>query len=348
MDEYQFVRPTVIAPQNIIESTTDSNGKIITFTPTAIAGSVPIDSGYPICSKLNSSGGVTGTNDSGTMFPVGDTTVSCYAYDVGGSSSDRMEFTVTVILEDTSNVQASADTTSCSNGCNLSDYQTNTDISNPNFMQPAIAMSGNDITVVWQINVGVPDPVYFAKSHDGGLTFSAPEYLNHFPTGHHPDELWSWFNDSGNNTEGLAFINYSYPSMGNSNNITLQSGGNSYKVWHVNVCNPDGISANICTPDNYEVFLSKNNSTPINLSNNTTGSVGAVVAVDGSNVYVAWKDYSSGDTKAYVARSTDGGVSFEQPILVDSKSNAGFRYGKFYEYLNCSIKWKCLCCMAKQ
>ena len=188
-------------------------------------------------------------------------------------------------------------------------------------MQPAIAMSGNDITVVWQINVGVPDPVYFAKSHDGGLTFGAPEYLNHFPTGHHPDELWSWFNDSGNNTEGLAFINYSYPSMGNSNNITLQSGGNSYKVWHVNVCQPDPYVTATCNPDNNEIFLSKNNSTPINLSNNPTGSVAAVVAVDGSNVYVGWKDYSSGDNKAYVVRSTNGGVSFEQPILVDSKTS---------------------------
>ena len=89
------------------------------------------------------------------------------------------------------------------------------------------------------------------------MTFGERVHIGDFPTGHHPDELWSRFNDSGNNTEGLAFINYSYPSMGNSNNITLQSGGNSYKVWSVNICNPDGISANICYPDNNEVFLSK-------------------------------------------------------------------------------------------
>ena len=214
-----------------------------------------------------------------------------------------------------------AQTVSCSSECNLSDRLGIPTPYGQNFMQPAIAMSGNDITVVWQINIGVPDPIYFTKSHDGGMTFGERVHIGDFPTGHHPDELWSRFNDSGNNTEGLAFINYSYPSMGNSNNITLQSGGNSYKVWSVNICNPDGISANICYPDNNEVFLSKNNSTPINLSNNTTGSVGAVVAVDGSNVYVGWKDYSSGDTKAYVARSTNGGVSFESPLLVDSKAN---------------------------
>ena len=43
----------------------------------------------------------------------------------------------------------------------------------------------------------------------------------------------------------------------------------------------------------------------------------------GNNIYVAWKDYSGGDTKAYAARSTDGGISFEQPITTTQITGIG-------------------------
>ena len=241
------------------------------------------------------------------FFPIGWTTFPCTVVDSAGNTAST-SVTISVSLEYHGPRGVDVDMfIPCSSECNLSNYLTTTEINNPNFMPPAIVASGEFVTVVWQINVGGSDPVYYAKSHDGGLTFTESGYVGKHGTGPSVGELWSVFDESGNNTEGLVWD-------GNSDHTSETVGNNTYTVWSENICP----SSNECA-DNDEVFFSRNNSPPINLSNNAANSVGPYLAVGGNNIYVAWKEYGSGADQAYAARSIDGGISFEQPIIVDSK-----------------------------
>ena len=196
-----------------------------------------------------------------------------------------------------------------SDACNLSDYSVNNpDWNNPNFMPPAIAANGNDVTVVWQVNLGGNDPVYYKKSHDGGQTFEPIVHLGDYPTAGDLQSVWELFDNPTNNPEGLTL-------QGNTVSYvhTVSVGSDTYKVWH------ETITVN--GDDNSEIFFEKNGGTSINISNNSEHSVAPQLAVDGNNVYIVWKDDSSGDSKAYAIRSTNGGTSFDDLLILDSDSS---------------------------
>ena len=74
--------PTISMLSDISDSTSDQNGKIITFTVTA-SDDVGVTSG-PTCSPF-----------SGSIFPVGTTTVTCTATDAAGNTNSR-SFNVTI------------------------------------------------------------------------------------------------------------------------------------------------------------------------------------------------------------------------------------------------------------
>ena len=102
VEEYQFAPPTVIPPADITQTTTDPAGAIVTFSATAVQGTLPIHPDYPVCSKYDSSTGFSGIEASGTLFPVGNTTVLCMAYDTGMGGmggSEIVSFEVTVVLD---------------------------------------------------------------------------------------------------------------------------------------------------------------------------------------------------------------------------------------------------------
>jgi hypothetical protein len=99
--------------------------------------------------------------------------------------------------------------------------------------------------------------------------------------------------------------------------IVSASGNNEYTVWWDN------------TTGNWEVSFAKSNDggktfgDSINISNSSDArSVGARMATEGSNVYIAWIDIdkNAGQKQVLFRASNDNGLTFEKPITVNSNS----------------------------
>ncbi len=99
--------------------------------------------------------------------------------------------------------------------------------------------------------------------------------------------------------------------------IVSASGNNEYAVWWDN------------TTGNWEVSFAKSSDggntfgDSINISNSSDArSVGARMAAQGSNVYIAWIDIdkNTGQKQVLFRASNDSGLTFENPIAVSSNS----------------------------
>ena len=147
---------------------------------------------------------------------------------------------------------------------------------------PQFAVSGNDVYVVWQAKTTGKYQIIFAKSTDGGATFSTPANIS---------------NNSGDS---------SYPKI-------VASGNNIYVTWSFTVTKKD-----------YDVLFTKSTdggatfTTPANISNNSGDSGLPQLAVSGNNVYVAWENIGLGNFDVFVAKSTDNGNSFTFPVNVSN------------------------------
>ncbi len=81
-------------------------------------------------------------------------------------------------------------------------------------------------------------------------------------------------------------------------------GSNIYVVWYDE------------TPGNTEIYFKKSDdggatwTTNKRLTNNAGDSMYPAIAVDGSNIYVVWQDYTPGNTEIYFKKSDDGGVTW--------------------------------------
>jgi len=149
--------------------------------------------------------------------------------------------------------------------------------------RPEIAVSGSFVYVVWADNMG-NDEIYFRKSADSGGYWQATKMLTNNP--------------------------------GRSTNPSIAvSGSNVYVVWYDR------------TPGNAEIYLRKSSDggttwqTAQRLTNNAGDSYDPGIAVSGSNVYVVWYDYSTGNSEIYFRKSADGGTTWQSAKRLSS--NAG-------------------------
>jgi len=159
---------------------------------------------------------------------------------------------------------------------------------------PKIAVSGNNVYIVWHEYRAAVDnyDIYFAKSTDGGAKFSSPVNLS--------------------STTGMS-----------SNAQIAVSGSYVYVVWMDSTIG-NGETYYRRSSDSGVTF-----SSTTNLSNNLGSTGGAnsfpQVAVSGSYVYVVWGDDTGnfGSNEVRLLRSTDGGVKFGSVInLSNSASSA--------------------------
>ena len=157
--------------------------------------------------------------------------------------------------------------------------------------RPAIAVSGNNIHVVWQDDTGQAPTIYdilYRRSTDGGTTF--------------PNVIKNLSSNAGASE---------FPAI-------ATSGSNVHVVWD------DGTSGN------FDILYrrSTDGGTTFpnvikNLSDNAGPSQVPAIAVSDNYVHVVWVDSTSGNVDILYRRSMDGGIAFTDPIK-NLSSNTGF------------------------
>jgi len=154
-----------------------------------------------------------------------------------------------------------------------------------------IAASDGNLYVVWVSGDAKNTEIFFARSTDGGITFSNPVNVS--------------------NTKGLSVE----PQL-------AVYGNNVYVIWRDETLGRSNILF-AKNPGFGAPF-----SSPVNLSkelefSQKTYMLEHQVTASGNNVYVVWTVSAGEWTGVFFARSTDRGVSFSNPINV-SKNSEGF------------------------
>jgi hypothetical protein len=119
--------------------------------------------------------------------------------------------------------------------------------------EPRIAVSGNNVYVVWRDNTPGNNDIFLRASNDNGSTFN---------------EIINLSNNSGASDS---------PHIAVSDNTV-------YVVWQDNTPGNDEVF--FSASDNNGATFSR----PVNLSNNAGSSFEPRIAVSGNNVYVVWRD----------------------------------------------------------
>jgi hypothetical protein len=214
----------------------------------------------------------------------------------------------------------------------------------------SIAMSGDNIYLTWWDNKTGNNEVFFAASNDGGKTFDKEINLSNAKGGSADSQVsaqgknvyvtW-WDNKTGDwqvfsrgsNDNGKTFGDaVTLKSIGNSpvktlkappsntisvDTIVSSSGSNGYVAWWDN------------TTGNWEISFAKSTDggktfgDSINISNSSDArSIGARMAAEGNNIYIAWIDIdkNSGQKQVMFRASNDNGQTFMKPVTVGSKS----------------------------
>jgi len=150
---------------------------------------------------------------------------------------------------------------------------------------PQISSQGNNVYVVWQDNTNGNNDIYFTYSSDKGGKFEPVRNLS---------------NNSG--TSGLPQIS--------------SQGNNVYVVWQDN------------TNGNYDIFFKPSLATGTkfkavrNLSNNSGTSQLPQITSQGTNVYVAWQDNTTGNYDIFFKRSPNGGTGFRSVNIMNKEGNS--------------------------
>jgi glutaredoxin len=138
---------------------------------------------------------------------------------------------------------------------------------------PAIAVDGPNIYVVWHDDTPGNDQIYFKKSDDGGTTWTKNKRL----------------------TWNVSY--YVYPAI-------AVDGSNIYVVWQDDT--PGYNEIYFKKSDDGGTTWTKNK----RLTWNAGSSDSPSIAVNGSNIYVVWFDDTSGNDEIYFKKSDDGGTTW--------------------------------------
>jgi len=243
------------------------------------------------------------------------------------------------------------------------------DVSMGQQYQPDMAVtSGGTIYVVWRDCLDDSeegrDDIYFAKSTDGGLTFSAgvcvsddngtaSNYAPRVATDSqgnvyvvwHDDRNGDWdiyfaksTNGGANFSTNVQVVND--PDIQYEAALAIGPAGNIYVTW-IHKYDTDSSS-------DYDIYFAKSTdigqtfTTPVMVNDVGDGyQYTANIKADENGIYLAWTDHRNGRSNIYFAKSTNGGESFSENIRVNSTI-----YGQGYPDLalddtgNIYVVWK--------
>jgi hypothetical protein len=215
--------------------------------------------------------------------------------------------------------------------------------------QPAIAVSGSNVYVVWTDEACCPNvsdldsDIYLAVSTNDGATFSSPINVYNNPdtesafpsvagSGSNVYVVWRDIDLNSPNINKILYAKSSNTGASFSSPVTLGpdqsfsadikvSGNNVYVVYSHRTINPDS----------FKVFFVKSTDggttfgSPISFSDtipDATRSLNPSVDVSGDNVAVTWAVRNDNDVNAhfeiFFRGSTDAGNTFSQPVSVSS------------------------------
>jgi len=265
------------------------------------------------------------SNDSGGSFPFSTTTLSS-----GTASFPQIEATgnnVFATFQDGADVFLSSSTDSGSNfsSSNLSGLGSG--------VTPQIAVSGSNTYVVWQDT----NDISFVKISNNGQNVGSVQDISGTSgtTSQKPqiavsgtDVYVTWIEGTSDiffkriTSDGTDFTaaieNMGAVSVtGSSNPQIAASGSNVYVTWRENISSINQIQLNRST-DSGQNFAGAQNR-----SNNDGSSIKPQLAASGDNVYVVWRDNTTGNNDILFRGSDDAGANFENSITVSPTSPAG-------------------------
>ena len=216
----------------------------------------------------------------------------------------------------------------------------NADSSNPDI---TTTKNNNTVYVVWQDNLDESSKILFKKSmfkentlfsdqqiisdYQGNKFEISPEIITFNDTinivwnDFNPEEESSHILKRSSSDGGITFgqvIQLSSDSEFAINDEIINAYNNNvYIVWQGN--NKEG---------QFDIFLSKSSdggitfSQPINLSNDPSNSINPQLAAVQNNLFVIWNDNSTKSSNVMIKKSSDGGITFSQPINLSNTTNS--------------------------
>jgi len=192
---------------------------------------------------------------------------------------------------------------------------------------PSVSLSGQVVHVVWEDNRDGNREIYYKRSTDAGVSWSADTRLtNNSAASYSPSASVSgsvvhvvWYDnrDGVNNYEIYykrstdAGVSWSADTRLTNNSAASYSPSVSVSGSVVHVVWFDSRDGNL------EIYYKRSTDGGVSwgadarLTNNTAVSGNPSVSVSGSVIHVVWNDNRDGNPEMYYKRSTDGGVSWE-------------------------------------
>jgi len=214
---------------------------------------------------------------------------------------------------------------------------------------PAIAANGSDVFVVWDDDTYAGNSeIFFRKSTDGGATWQAAKRLtNNAGDSSHPaiatsgsDVFAVWVENTAGNCEIYLRKSTDGGATWQTAKRLTNNGGHSVEpVIAVNSPDIYVVWKDDTYATNDEIFFIKSTDdgatwqTAKRLTNNTGDSCFPTIAVNGVNVYVAWRDNTPGVSEVYFKRSTDEGATWK---IAQQLTNTASEYYSSYPALAAS------------
>ena len=201
---------------------------------------------------------------------------------------------------------------------------------------PSIAVSGQNVHVVWQEKIGSNNyEVYYVRSTNGGVNW---DYVNRLTnnlaysgeasiavSGQMVNVVWHDARD-GNYEIYAKHSQDGGASWGADSRLT----NNSAYSYSPSIA-MSGQIVHVVWEDyrdgNFEIYYKRSTDggnswgADTRLTDNSAASEGPSISVSGQLVHIVWHDYRDGHTEIYYKRSTDGGFNWEADTRLTNKTS---------------------------
>jgi WD40-like Beta Propeller Repeat len=218
----------------------------------------------------------------------------------------------------------------------------------------AIAVDGPNISVVWQDYTPGNAEIFFKRSNDGGVKWSASKRLTN-NTGGSEDPAIAvagsniyvvWSDDTPGNKEIFFKRSNDGGAIWTANRRVTKNTGHS----ELPAIAMDGSNISVVwmddTPGNREIYFKQSIDGGVvwaanrRLTNNTGESFAPAIAVDGSNIYVSWDDDTPGNSEIYFKRSVNRGVNWTAARRLTNNTGDSWNSALAVDGPNIYVAWE--------